>query len=71
MILVLVLWQSANTEDAVDSKDNVVNDQMPELVEIKAIQEFITEADFAFYQKLVDFLMPDVRKPKGRCSYCT
>lgn len=33
-----------------------------DLLDLEEVRLFIEEADFVFYQKLVNFLMPDVRK---------
>lgn len=40
---------------------NAVLKNLTKLVQIPEIQTFIQDADYAFYQKMINFLVPEVR----------
>lgn len=53
---------SDSGHDNDDCDDEFVPKRLGDLVKLERIRNFIKEADLAFYQKLVNFLMPDVLK---------
>ncbi|XP_059097797.1 DNA-binding protein RFX2-like isoform X2 [Tigriopus californicus] len=49
-------------EDEGDDKDIIIKSQLKNLIKIHEIQKFIEKADYAVYQKLVNFFFPEVMK---------
>lgn len=49
-------------DDEGDDKDTVIKAQLKNLIKIQEIQKFVEKADYAVYQKLVNFFFPEVTK---------
>eukprot|EP00095_Tigriopus_kingsejongensis_P012602 maker-scaffold531_size145796-snap-gene-0.20 protein:Tk12602 transcript:maker-scaffold531_size145796-snap-gene-0.20-mRNA-1 annotation:"transcription factor rfx3" len=47
-------------EDEPDDKNDIIKSQLKDLVKSRQVQKFVEKADFALYQKLVNFLIPEV-----------
>lgn len=48
-------------DDEGDDKDTVIKAQLKNLIKIQEIQKFVEKADYAVYQKLVNFFFPEVK----------
>ena len=52
--------QSEESEHEADARDDLALKKMGHIVQMEKVMHFVLQADFVFYQKLVDFLMPKV-----------